>query len=169
MNAIRVASLSLLLLATGCHSDIFIEHGSLRSEGNYRNTWQWHPQGCTRDPFDGLPVGQSSSIATLLWANPGLRNSKLSNQDHSPDAPLRLEMLAPRDGPSGEVVATLHTVDQGGILLDKHSCTKLTLQTQENAPDHTGGRPTLSGQLQLDCRANESHITAKIQFERCEY
>ena len=169
MNSIRRASLSLLLLAIGCQSDTFTEHGSLRSEGNYRNTWQWHPQGCSRDPFDGLPVGQSRSIATLLWANPGLRNSKLSNKDHSPDAPLRLEMLAPRDGPPGQVVATLHTVDQGGILLVQKSCSKLTLQTQENPPDHTGGRPTLSGQLQLDCRTKESHLSGNITFDRCEY
>lgn len=168
MNATRVASLSLLLLATGCRSDHFTQHGNLRSQGNFRNTWQWHPQGCTRDPFDGMPVGQSRSIATLVWANPGLRNSKLSNPNNSPDAPLRLEMLAPDRLPD-KVVVTLHTVDQGGILLDKNSCTKLTLQTQENAPDHAGGRPTLSGQLQLDCRTNESHLTANIKFDRCEY
>ena len=168
MNATRVAFLCLLLLATGCRSDHFTQHGNLRSQGNFRNTWQWHPQGCTRDPFDGLPVGQSRSIATLVWANPGLRNSRLSNPNNAPDAPLRLEMLAP-DGQPGEVVATLHTVDQGGILLDKNSCSRLTLHTQENPPDHAGGRPTLSGQLQLDCRTNESHLTANIKFDRCEY
>jgi len=168
MNAVRVASLSLLLLATGCRPDHFTEHGNLRSQGNFRNTWLWHPQGCTRDPFDGLPVGQSRSIATLLWANPGLRNSKLSNPNHSPDAPLRLEMQAP-EGQPDEVVATLHSVDQGGILLDKTSCSTLTLHTQENPPNHAGGRPTLSGELQLDCRTDESHLTATIKFDRCEY
>ncbi len=169
MNATRFACLSLLLLATGCRSDHFTQRGSLRSQGNYRNTWQWHPQGCTRDPFDGLPVGQSRSIATLLWANPGLRNSKLSNPNNSPDAPLRLEMLAARDAQPDEVMVTLHTVDQGGILLDKTSCSTLNLQRHENPPDHPGGRPTLSGELQLDCRANQSRITGKMQFERCEY
>ena len=165
MNTVQAASLSLLLLSTGCGAPIFTEHGSLRSQGSLRNTWQWHPHGCTRDPFDGLPVGQSKSIATLLWAHPGLRSLKLAGAD----APLRLEFLPAPDGQPGEVVATLRTAREAGILLDKQACSTLKLHTQEHPADHAGGRPTLSGELQLDCRANNSHITANTQFERCEY
>ena len=169
MSSVRAASLLLLWLAIGCKRDAFTEHGSVRSRGNYRNTWQWHPQGCTRDPFDGLPVGESKSIATLLWAPPGLHKSLHGDQSNAPDAPLRLELLAARDGQPDDVVATLHTVHRGGILLDKMVCTTLKLHTQEHPADHAGGRPTLSGELQLDCHANDSHITANIQFEQCKY
>lgn len=169
MKVAWAAGLSLLLLATGCRSDAFTEHGSVRSEGSYGDTWQWHPQGCSRDPFDGLPMGQSKSIATLLWAPPGLRNSKFANVFHSPDAPLRLELLPTRDGEPGDVVATLYTVHRGGILLSKTACSTLKLQTQEHPADHAGGRPTLSGELQFDCHANDSRLTADIEFARCEY
>jgi hypothetical protein len=169
MNIARAACVSLALLATGCRNDIFTEHGSLRSHGNYHNTWDWHPQGCTRDPFDGLPVGQSKSIATLLWAHPGLRSLKWADVFWNPDAPLRLEFLPARDGEPGDVVATLHTAQYGGILLDKKVCSTLKLHTQEHPASYPGGRPTLSGELELDCHANDSHITGNIQFKRCEY
>jgi hypothetical protein len=169
MTRACVSGLALLLIATGCRSNSFSEHGTMRSEGNYRNTWQWHPQGCTRDPFDGLPIGKSRSILTLLWENPGFRYPRLANPNFSPDAPLRLEFMPARDGSDGQVEATLHTIDTGGILLDRSVCSTLKLQTQEHAADVAGGRPTLWGELELDCRANGSHITAEVQFERCEY
>ena len=164
-----VLGLALLLAATGCQTDTFTEHGTMRSVGNYRNTWQWHPQGCTRDPFDGLPIGKSRSILTLLWENPGYRDPKLANPNHAPDAPLRLEFMPARGDESGQVAATLHTIDTGGVLLDNSDCSTLKLQTQEHAAGVTGRRPTMSGELELDCHANDSHITAKVQFERCEY
>ena len=166
----RIAMLSVALLASaGCRSGFFTERGTMQSEGRYPNIWKWPPQGCTRDPFDGLPVGKSRSILTLLWANPALRDANYGIPSRSPDAPLRLEfILAPSAAP-GAVVATLHTIDKGGIVLDKSDCTTLDLHTQEHPPVHAGGRPTLSGQLELDCHANESHITASVQFEHCEY
>jgi hypothetical protein len=157
----------VLLGLTGCESPFFSEHGTMSSTGSWRNTWQWHPQGCTRDPFDGQPVSKTKSVLTLLWENPGLRDVKLSNPNWSPDAPLRLEFEA--SGPADDVVATLHTIDNGGILLDKRACTVLKLQTTERPAVQPGGRPTLSGDVDLDCRANESHIVAKVSFERCEY
>lgn len=169
MNIARGAVLSLLLVATGCQNDIFSEKGSLRSQGDWRNTWQSHPEGCKRDPFDGSPVAQSRSIATLLWAHPGLRNSKLTNPRFSPDGPLRLELQPDGAGQPGDVVATLHTTQKGGILLNKAACSTLKLETQEQPADHIGGRPTLSGEVQLDCRANGNHITGTIKFQRCEY
>ena len=90
----RIALLTVAVLAaTGCQSGFFSERGTMASDGPYPNTWKWHPQGCTRDPFDGLPVGQSKSIVTLLWANPGLRDPSLSIPSKSPDAPLRLEFM----------------------------------------------------------------------------
>lgn len=169
MNEARAASLLLLLVAVGCNSDTFTEQGAMRSQGNYRNTWQWHPQGCTRDPFDGLPVGNSKSIVSLIWENPGFRDVKLSNPNWSPDAPLRMDFEPARSGDRGEVQATLHTIDTGGILLDKSVCSTLKLQTQEHAAGQAGGRPTLSGELELECRVHDSHMTATIQFQGCEY
>jgi len=169
MNTARAAILLLLFVATGCRPKIFSVHGGLRSQGSFRNTWQWRPQGCSRDPFDGLPTGESKSIATFLWAHPGLRKQMIGEQSGAPDAPLRLELLPTRDGQPGDVVATLHTVQHGGILLDKKACATLNLKRQERPADHAGGRPTLSGELQLDCQANDSHITADLKFERCEY
>jgi len=161
--------IAVLLAATGCQSEFFSERGTMTSVGSWRNTWQWHPQGCTRDPFDGQPVGRSHSILTLLWENPGVRDAKLANPNLSPDAPLRLEFMPAPNASHGEVVATLHTIDNGGILLDNKVCSTLKFATQEHPALRRFGRPTLSGQLELDCRANASHITAHIDFERCEY
>ena len=160
--------LTLLLALTGCQSEFFSERGTMTSVGDWRNTWQWHPQGCTRDPFDGQPVGQSKSIMTLVWENPGLRDVRLANPDHSPDAPLRLE-VEPDPRAPGRVRATLHTIDTGGILLDEKVCSTLRLNTQEQPAVRASGRPTLSGDLKLDCYAHESHITANISFQRCDY
>ena len=158
-----------ILALTGCSNGFFAEKGSMQSVGPYPNTWKHKPQGCTRDPFDGLPVGKSKSILTLLWANPGLRDPLFGPPGHSIDAPLRLEFEpAPEEAP-GTVRATLHTIDQAGLILDKSNCSKLELNTQEHAPVRPRGRPTLSGQLELDCHANNSHITASVQFDRCEY
>jgi hypothetical protein len=164
-----VLAMAVLLAATGCQPDVFTERGTMSSVGSWRNTWQWHPQGCTRDPFDGQPVGKSKSILTLVWENPGLRDIRLANPNWSPDAPLRLEFAAASGGAPGEVVATLHTIDTAGILMDRRTCSTLKLTTAEHPPLRPSGRPTLSGELELDCRANESHITAKVSFQRCEY
>ena len=161
-------ALAVLLATTGCQSEFFTEHGTMTSTGTWRNTWQWYPQGCTRDPFDAQPMGQSKSIVTLLWENPGLRDVRLANKEHSPDAPLRLEFMPAPNAP-GRVQATLHTINTGGILLDDKVCSTLKLTTQEHPAVRASGRPNLSGDLDLDCRANASHITAQISFERCEY
>jgi hypothetical protein len=169
MKTVAAVAVAVLVALTGCQSEFFSERGTMTSVGNYRNTWQWHPQGCTRDPFDGLPVGKSQSIVTLLWENPGLRDPSLANPNKAPDAPRRLEFMPAPGGPPGDVVATLHTIRHGGILLDKSVCGTLQLQTSEHPALHPGGRSVLSGELHLDCRANNSHITAHVQFERCEY
>ena len=162
--------LTLVALAlTGCSGGFFAEKGTLESVGTSHNTWKYRPQGCTRDPFDGQPVGKSRSIVTLLWGNPALRNPHFGPPGQTPDAPLRLEFMPAPGGAEGEVVATLHTLYQGGILLDKSNCRKLQLQTQERPPDRAGARPTLAGQLELDCRADTSHLTAKMRFAHCEY
>ena len=161
-------ALAVLLVLTGCQSEFFTESGTMSSSGSWLNTWQWHPQGCTRDPFDGKPVGQSKSIMTLIWENPGLRDVRLANPNHSPDAPLRLE-VEPDPRAPGHVRATLHTIDTGGILLDEKVCSTLKLHTQEQPAVRASGRPTLSGELELDCHAHESHITVSISFQRCEY
>jgi hypothetical protein len=76
--------------------------------------------------------------------------------------------MAP-DDPKGEVAATLHTIDTGGILLTSKVCSTLKFKTEEHPPLRPSRRPTLSGEVELDCHANGSHITAHITFERCEY
>jgi len=161
--------LAVVLAFTGCQSEFFAERGAMISQGDYHHTWQWHPQGCTRDPFDALPAGQSKSILTLLWEDPGLRDSRLAYPNDAPDAPLRLEFQPAPGGSPGEVVATLHTVHNAGIRLDSSVCSTLRLRTQEHPALRPSGSPTLSGELQLDCRAGSSHLTAHITFERCEY
>jgi len=168
MKPVAAVPLAVLLAITGCRSEFFSESGTMASVGNYRNTWQWHPQGCTRDPFEGLPIGKSKSILTLLWENPGLRDSSLANPGSAPDAPLRLEFL-PDPGAPDQVIASLHTIDRAGIPLNKAVCSTLRLRTREHPALHPAGRPTLSGELHLDCRANDSHLTAHIEFSRCEY
>ena len=168
MSRRRLWTITLLAM-TGCSSGFFTGKGSMQSVGPYPNIWKHRPEGCTRDPFDGLPVGRSRSILTLLWGNPGLRDPHFGNPSTSPDAPLRLEFMHIPDARPGAVAATLHTIDRAGILLDKSNCSKLELHTQEHPPVRAGGRPTISGQLELDCRANNSHLTATVQFERCEY
>jgi hypothetical protein len=169
MKPARVLTLALLLAAVGCRSEFFSESGTMASTGNYRNTWNWHPQGCTRDPFDGLPVGESKSIVTLLWENPGVRDPTLGSPEKAPDAPLRLEFTPAPGAAAGEVAATLHTIDNPGLSLDNRVCSTLRLRTHEHSAAHPGGRPMLSGELHLDCRVNDSHYTADLEFSHCEY
>jgi len=169
MRLAAAVALAMLLAATGCNSEFFSERGTMTSAGSWRNTWRWHPQGCTRDPFDGLPLGKSKSIVTLVWMDAGARDPSLANSNTSPDFPLRLEIESAQDGTPGRVVATLNTRDHVGILLDSSVCTALRLQTQEHPALRPSGRPTLSGELELDCRATDSRIAAHIAFERCEY
>ena len=81
----RIVLLAVVVLAAaGCQTGFFSERGTMASDGPYPNAWKWHPQGCTRDAFDGLPIGQSRSVVTLLWANPGLRDYSLSNPRKAP-------------------------------------------------------------------------------------
>ena len=94
-----------ILALTGCSNGFFTEKGSMQSVGPYPNIWNHRPEGCTRDPFDGLPVGQSRSILTLLWGNPGLRDPNFGVPSHSPDAPLRLEFVPGPDASPGSVIA----------------------------------------------------------------
>ena len=85
-----ILTLAAALALSGCGRGFFTAHGTVASEGTRRNTWRSTPQGCTRDPFDGLPADKSQSIATLLWADPATRDPKIDNRDTAPDAPMRL-------------------------------------------------------------------------------
>lgn len=163
-----VASLSFtLLLSGGCERHFFRAHGKLASEGGSFGDWASTPQGCSRDPSDGRPDGESATVASFFWENPAARDAKLRENfgRDAPDAPFRLDML--RDG--GGFAGRLQTVKTPGTLLDRTNCVAVRLEGRDQAAAYQAGRPTLSGVLTLDCRVRGSHITAQIQFDHCEY
>lgn len=122
------------------------------------------PQGCTRDTFDGRPPGQSTSVLTLLWSDPGKRDGKLDNTTVAPDAPMRVEVAR-----TPGVVATVYTKQTGGTRLDAGVCRTLRLETWEEVARYPEGRATLAGTLAMDCTAGGSHVIADLRFSGCEY
>jgi hypothetical protein len=160
-----LAALTLVLPFTGCGRGFFTVHGSLANQGGPGNTWRTTPEGCTRDPFDGKPSDKSTSILTLLWQNPAIRNPHLTDPYKSPDAPLRLEFSRSTTG----VTATLHTRKRAGIALNASDCTLLRLDTEEHPPRRANSLPSLSGTLALQCHANRSDISADLTFTGCQY
>jgi hypothetical protein len=163
-----VACLAVSCL-TGCSGGFFKAKGVLSSEGAWRNTWTQAPQGCTRDPEDGLPDERTHTLLTLLWQDPADRKPGTTTENRPPDAPSRLTFSRPWADPSQPVVATLETTHQPGIPLDASDCSTLTLETTEHPARRPLGRPTLSGTAVLDCRVKTGHLTGRMQFERCGY
>ena len=157
--------LALLFAVAGCKRS-FTSQGSIASQGSGINTWHAQFQGCTRAPFDALPAGQTRSILTFIWQDPGIRDPAMDHHllDH-PDFPMRLEFSRSDRG----TVATLHTLRSAGILLDRTVCSTFDLQTQEQALATPGSRASLSGALALECGVKQGHITANLHFENCKY
>jgi hypothetical protein len=165
-HAVRKAlPICIVLVLSGCNRDFFQAHGMLASRGSRIGSWSSTPEGCTRDPFDGLPPDQTTSIVTLLWEDPGIRNPLVNNRTSAPDAPSRLGFSR---SPVG-VTARLETLRDAGIPLDSNVCRTLRLETEEHASRVPGGRPSLSGRMVLDCQAHGSQIVGDIQFENCHY
>ncbi len=163
----KAAALLLALLGlTGC-SHYFHATGTLASDGGEIGTFRSTPEGCSRDPADGLPASMSSTVLTFLWEDPAVRDIRLrdNHRQAAPNAPLRLEIS--RQG--GAYVLTLNAVKSVGTRLDGNTCTTLRVDTQEGPPSVAEGRPTLGGTVQLECGVAGSHIMADIRFERCEY
>ncbi len=164
MKPALLALLSSLLAVTGC-GKFFYARGSLASDGGTIGTWSSTPQGCSRDPVDGRPPAQSSTVLTFLWNDPSMRDPLRDlHRFHAPNAPMRLELWRePGYALKLDTVKTLHT------RLDPTVCSTLKVETHETPKTIPEGRPTLSGTLQLDCRVADSHLTANIAFKRCDY
>jgi hypothetical protein len=164
----------LPLLATacllGCGPASFQARGKVSSISQQRrDTWSSTPVGCTRDPSDGKPIGQSRTIATLLWVDPGHYNPRLDNRDKAPDAPMQLDLLHSDTISGMPVYAVLHTRYKAGILLDSQSCQVFEASTTEAPPKAPMTRPSLSGTLHFDCQVNQNDLRASVTFQHCEY
>ena len=156
--------LCFVLSLTGCN--VFAARGTVSSDGGELGQWASKPQGCSRDPQDNLPIGQTSSLFTLLWEDPASHDpAREQHRAIAPDAPLRLDIA--RAGPG--FTATLNTVKTRGTVLDSSTCSLFRADIQQHKPDIPEGKPTLAGHLQMDCRTQASHITANVTFTRCEY
>jgi hypothetical protein len=110
---------------------------------------------------------QSKSILTLVWEDPGMRDSMVDNTWAAPDAPMRLEFSRSDAGP--EPTATLHTRYRAGIPLDPRVCSTFHIETHEQPAIAPETRTSLSGELALDCHADGNRITANVRFQHCEY
>ena len=161
-----VGALCLVLSFTGCFHYVFSAHGTVASDGGPLGQWSSKPQGCSRDPQDGLPIGQTASLFSFFWEDPA--SSDPAREQHmktAPDAPMRLDLARTSSG----LTATLDTVKTRGTTLDQSTCSLLQADTQQHKPDIRDGKPTLAGRLQMDCHAGNSHVTADVTFTRCEY
>ena len=163
-----VRSLALLacLALTGC-DHYFAASGVVTGHGGALGTWSSTPEGCSRDPFDGLPASESSSVVTLLWDDPGIRDPLRDlHRPTAPDAPLRLEIART---PESGYTMQLNTVKTQGNRFDSHTCSRLIVDTRETPKAIPEGRPTLAGTVRFDCPTEGGHVTADVHFKRCEY
>jgi len=172
------AALLLSLVAApglaGCGLDFFNIHGTMASDGGGLGRWRARPEGCSRDPFDGRPPDKSTSIVVFVWEDPRVHHYVNEQRYVRPDAPLRLEISrldlshsAAESGPA--IVADLHTLRKPGVRLDGGVCRTLRFETVDQPPTLAHPRPSLAGHLDLDCTVLDSHITAALQFEHCQY
>jgi hypothetical protein len=165
---LKPATLALLaasLALTGC-GKLFTAKGAIASDGGFIGTWSATPQGCSRDPLDGLPAAESSTILTFLWDDPSVRDPLRDlHRFNAPNAPMRLELWRERRG----YALRLDTVKTHYTRLDPTVCSTLTVDAHESPRTIPEGRPTLSGTINLDCRVSDSRLTANINFQHCEY
>ncbi len=160
------ASLLGLLCLPGCEHGFFTATGFLASDGGALGTWRSAPLACSRDPFDGAPIGTSTSVATLLWEDPSVHDPwRDEDRPHAPDAPMRLELT--RD--AGAYRAVLTTVKTLGTPITQDECTRFSLESWEQPPASAKARPSLAGHLLMDCRVHGSHVTADLAFRHCEF
>ena len=138
----------------------------MASHGGALGTWRTTPEGCTRDPFDGLPASESTSVLTFLWDDPGIRDPL--RDLHRPtelDLPLRLQVARAAGGYSLQ----LDNVKTRGTHFDSGTCATLTVETHETPRTLPEGKPTLAGSIRFDCPTDGGRVTADIHFQRCEY
>jgi hypothetical protein len=166
----RLLLIVAALLLTGCNSTAFHATGAVANDVPVlRDAFRSVPQGCTRDPFDGRPAGQSTSIAAFVWEDPGIRDSAVDNRDTAPDAPMRLEFSHLSPDPASPVEATLHTRYKAGIPLSPRVCAQFQFSSRQNPPHPPETRPSLAGEFVLDCRNHTDHITADVHFRNCDF
>jgi hypothetical protein len=156
-----VASLS------GCEKHYFKSRGAITSSGGELAAWTRQVQGCSPDPLDGLPVGQSITLFTFYWDNPVERDLLHVKKVTPPNNLLeRLEIKRQGSGIQG----TLETAKiKPDTVLDSTDCSTIRATTRPGRPVIQGGRPTVDGTLDLDCQVAGSHLTASVKFSGCEY
>lgn len=161
-----VGPICLVLSLTGCYRYIFSARGTVASDGGTLGQWDSQPQGCSRDPQDGLPIGQTASVFSFFWEDPASHDpARDQHRAIAPDAPMRFDLARTASG----FTATFNTVKTHGTVLDSSTCSVLRADTEQHKPDVRDGKPNLAGHLQMDCRTQGSHITADVTFTRCEY
>ncbi len=79
---------------------------------------------------------------------------------------MRLELSRTPNGPAASLETVRTTLP---AVLDQSTCRTLHLETSEGPPVIEGGRPSLRGAVELDCRVNDSHIYGKVRFSGCEF
>jgi hypothetical protein len=155
------------LCTAGCEHHYFQAHGALNSDGGTLGRWHEVPEGCSLAPVDGLPVGQSSTLATLVWLDPLAKDpSRERHRAAAANVPLRLTML--RAGNATVADLTMMHSDQP-IRLDSRVCSSMSVSTKPGKPEFPGARPTLDGSLQLQCQVDDSHLEANLHFSGCEF
>jgi hypothetical protein len=162
--ALRCLPLMACLALTGCR--YFAASGDVASSGGDLGAWRSSPEGCSRDPFDGLPQGKSRSVLVFLWNDPSERDPLRDlHRPTAPDAPMRLEL---ESVPTGYNLK-LDTVKTEGTRFDSRACSSFAVDVHETAPDIREGKPTLAGTVRFSCPANGGTLSADVRFKRCDY
>ena len=157
-----------LVTGLGCNRHTPAVQGLLASSGGELGTWSSQPAGCSRAPFDGLPVDKSRSMVTFLWQDQTLMiaTRQTHNDPTTLQAPVRLELAREDVG----YVASLATAKtDAATRLDAHVCSVLRLESRQAAKVIREGKPTLTGRLQLDCTVKGGHLTADLRFAGCGF
>ena len=163
---------SLLLVATvlflgGCERHYFQSKGAIASSGGDLAHWSRPLQGCSPDPIDGRPIGQSSTLFTLYWDNPVERDVLHVRRIRPPNNLLEQLEVSRQNGHLLGLMKTAR-LDQD-VVLDASDCSTFKVTTTSDRPVIAGGRPTIDGTLDLDCQVAGSHVTAAVTFSGCEY
>ena len=156
----------LIVLLSGCEEHFFKPQGVVSSDGGELFAWSRPVQGCSPDPLDGQPVGKSATLFTLYWDNPVSREEK---ERHNPPPENKLQRLEISKGSNGVQGLLSTTLIHPDIVLDASVCSTLKATTTPGKPVIAGGRPTVDGTVDLDCRVVGSHLTASVRFTGCEY
>ncbi len=156
-----------MVLLGGCERHFFKSQGVITSDGGELAAWSRPVQGCSPDPLDGMPPDKSSTVFTFYWDNP-VERDVLNMKRIIPPRNL-LERLEITRQPNG-LQATMKTAKlPNDTVLDSSDCSTLKATTARGKPVIAGGRPSVDGTLDLDCRVGGSHLTASVQFTGCEY